>query len=133
MHSLLDEIFLTNLEQAIETQQISQDDEEEQKELNLKKQYQLYSKEVEELRKHLEELQDKQGSQIQESLHIFETKKDEWSRRFRKLQNTGQESLEGIKSELTKWKDQTQSDFKASKDQVELKRAQDHPHRLYLI
>ena len=133
MHSLLDEIFLTNLEQAIETQQISQDDEEEQKELNLKKQYQLYSKEVEELRKHLEELQDKQGSQIQESLHIFETKEDEWSKRFRKLQNTGQESLEGIKSELTKWKDQTQSEFKASKDQLELKRAQDHPLRLYLI
>ena len=39
MHSLLDEIFILNIHQAIEIQQMPKDDEEEQKELDLKKQH----------------------------------------------------------------------------------------------
>ena len=49
MHDLLDEIFLHKLQETIEIQRIPKDDEEEQKELDLKKHYGLFTREAKEL------------------------------------------------------------------------------------
>ena len=49
MHDLLDEIFLCKLQETIEIQGIPKDDEEEQKDIDLKKQYDLFTKEAKEL------------------------------------------------------------------------------------
>ena len=49
IHNLLDEIYLRKLQNTIEVQHIRKDDEEEQKDIDLKKQYDLFTKEAKEL------------------------------------------------------------------------------------
>ena len=49
MHNLLDEILLRKVQETIEFQPIPKDDEEEQKELDLKKQYNIFTREAKEL------------------------------------------------------------------------------------
>lgn len=46
MHKILDEIFLLKLHRSIEIQHIVRVDEEEQKELDLKKEYDLLAREA---------------------------------------------------------------------------------------
>lgn len=80
MHWLLDEVFLTHLEQAIEIQHISKDDEEEQKELDLQKQYLRFPKDAQELLNQLEGIQaEKKTDKIEENLNTFQTRNLEWN------------------------------------------------------
>ena len=54
MHQMADDLFLLSVRQIIKIQHIPKDDEEEQKELDLKKQYDFFPKEAEELHNRLE-------------------------------------------------------------------------------
>ena len=94
---MVDEMFAEEVKERIgETQQIPKDDEEEQKELDLKKQYNLFTREAEELRNKLEEALDEAGREdgkIEETLQLYKIRKEEMSQRFQKLGETATEAL----------------------------------------
>ena len=92
MHQMADDLFLLSLRQIIKIQHIPKDDEEEQKELDLKKQYELFTREAGELHDQLEDLLDEAKDnehKIEEALTLFEQRREEMSQRFKKLGTTG--------------------------------------------
>ena len=68
----------------------------------MKKGYGLFTREAEELRNQLEELLD-QDEKIEEAVGLFKMKKEEWSQRFKKVEETGAKAMEEVKRELKKW------------------------------
>ena len=70
------------------------------------KQYDLFTREGEELLKQLEEVVDEgEGDQIEEAVHLFKMRKEEWSQRFKKVEEMGVKALGEVKMELKKWRE----------------------------
>ena len=105
MNDLLDEMFLNKFKQAIEIQHIPKDDEEEQKEMDLKKQYDLFRREAKELHQQLERLHEdpkREDYIIQEVMNTFQEKKVEMNQRFNRVSIIGNEVIEEMRRELKK-------------------------------
>ena len=136
MHEMVDDIFLLSVRQIIEIQHIPKDDEEEQKELDLKKQYDLFPKEAEELHKGLEQLLDEpkmEDYKIVEALHLFKTRKEEIDHRFKKLESAGEAAIEGLKNELQRWKERESQEHLKRKEELDLHKAKDNPYKFALL
>ena len=99
MHELLDEIFLNKLQETFKIQNILKDDKEEQKELDLKKQYDLFTREAKELHQQIERLHEdpkREIDVIREVLNTFQEKQDEMNKRFKKLSIKGAEVVDEV-------------------------------------
>ena len=71
--------------------------EEELKELNLKKEYDAFTREAKELHNQMEEIlaeEDRDGGKIEEALNLFKIKRDDMTQKFKKLEETGAQAIE---------------------------------------
>ena len=138
MHNLLDEIFLNKFKQASEIQHIRKDDEEEQKELDLKKQYDLFRREAKELDQYLERLNEdpkREIDVIREVLNTLQEKKDEMNKRFNRISIIGSQVIEEMIREFKKWNEGLQQGGERAREEkkIEKIKREEHKLKLYLI
>ena len=102
----------------------------------MKKQYDLFPKEAEELHKELEQLLDEpkmEDHKIVEALHLFKTRKEEIDHRFKKVESAGEAAIEGLKNELQTWKERESQEHLKRKEKLDLHKAKDQPLKLALL
>ena len=102
---MVDERVLRIMRERVrEIENISKKDGEEEKELDLKKQNDLFNREAKELHEQVEELLDEADEhKIEEALDAMEIRKEEMNQRFKKLGERGVEAVEDVMKEFKKW------------------------------